>query len=127
MSGEIVKKLQENLQRTPSKRIGDVNILYVGKAVEDLQNEVKEIRTQINKKIDNGITSRLVAILERVNAMPCNTHLEIMKRIEETVLLKLELAKSKSNANRVFIWALFVLYGIIISGLITIAIKVWRL
>jgi len=127
MSGEIVKKLEENLRRTPSKRIGDINILYLGKTVEDLQQEMKVIREQISKKIDNGITTKLVAIWDKINQMPCSTHLEIMKRVEETLLLKLELAKLKTNANRIFIWALFVLYGIIISGLITIAVKVWTL
>lgn len=126
MSGEIVKKIEDNLKHTPSKRIGDVNILFLAKTVEDLQEYVSDLRTKIEKKIDNGVTSRLTAIWEKVNSMPCSTHVETMRRIEETIRLRIEIAQAKSSTNKVLIAWLFVLYGTVVAGLIFTVIKVWN-
>ena len=115
--GDIVDKVRDNLKNTPNHRIGDINILYLARVVEDLQGQ-----------INNGLTNKIDKIWQKLSTLPCDVHDEKLKNLNEKLEDKtenIEKVISKPSASKTLIAWLFVLYGTNLFGVILIAFKVF--
>ena len=115
--GDIVNKVRNNLKHTPNHRIGDINILYLARVVEDLKGQ-----------INNGLTNKIDKIWQKLSTLPCAVHNEKIKNLNEKFEYKtedIEKVISKPSASKTLIAWLFVLYGTNLFGVVLIAFKLF--
>lgn len=118
LSDDIVKRVEDNLKDTPNQRIGDINIIYLARVVQSLENQ-----------INNGIVNKIDRIWEKINVLPCNVHSELIKKINEITQLKIDSLKNDINnmpkLNRTLINWLFALYATNLFGIVFLAFKIF--
>jgi hypothetical protein len=124
MNGDLIKKIQDNLNNTPQQRIGDENILLLARRVQELEQGFHD-------KFNNGITKKFEDILIILNRLPCALHNTMMENIIETTNLKLKNLESKTieivtdKLQKTSQYRIGIIVGLIcaLPGLISVLLK----
>jgi len=93
------------------RRLFDITIPV---ALAELKQEVRDFKREIHSKLDNGITTALTKISDKVMSLQCNVHIEKISNLQSTI------EKDVANCNRKInglCWAfvLVVVIGIVLN------------
>ena len=60
------------------------DVILPGK-MSELKQEMKDFKEEMHRKLDNGITSKLDKIVEKVMGLQCNVHIEKINNLQSTI------------------------------------------
>ena len=89
------------------RRLFDITIPV---AIAELKQELKDFKQEIHSKLDNGITSSLNRMSEKVMGLQCNVHLEKFSGVEDKLT-----GQDKKINGLYWAFALVIVVGIVLG------------